>query len=261
MNPKTDAAAAIAHAQSDLDAALARLAELPAISADRLTYAAHALNNYLMVVSTISHVLRIAVRTCADAAAVDRIDSLGHATALMKQMVRQLVAPWGDEAPRLIFLPVELASGVKSYCDEYEPRAAAKQITIERHFPPKATVAYTDRIAAGAVIDNLFSNAVKYSRVGGKIAVRLHTEAGEGILSITDSGPGISAADAASIFTRGGKLSARPTAGETSTGYGLAIAKDLTEALHGRIWFQNEPAGGATFFLALPLYDPSRDSD
>lgn len=256
-----DAAAAIAHAQSDLDAALARLAELPAISADRLTYAAHALNNYLMVVSTISHVLRAAVRTCADPAAMDRIDSLGHATALMKQMVRQLVAPGGDEEPKLIFLPVEMASGLKSYCDEYEPRAAAKQITIERHFGREAIVAYTDRIAAGAVVDNLFSNAVKYSRQGGKITVRLIAAAGEGIVSITDSGPGISAADAAGLFTRGGKLSARPTAGESSTGYGLAIAKDLATALHGRIWFHNEPAGGATFFLALPLYDASHDPD
>src|SRR5258706_4277248 len=124
VNPKADAAAAIAHAQSELDAALARLAELPSISADRLTYAAHALNNYLMVVSTISHVLRIAVRTCADAAAMDRIDSLGHATALMKQMVRQLVAPVGDEKPKLIFLPLELVAGFTALYNEYEPRAA-----------------------------------------------------------------------------------------------------------------------------------------
>src|SRR5260221_620327 len=194
-------------------------------------------------------------------AAMDRIDALGHATSLMKQMVRQLVVPGGDEEPKLIFLPVELASGAKSYCDEYEPRAAAKQITLERHFPHQATVAYTDRIAAGAVIDNILSNAVKYSRMGGTITVRVHAAAGEGIVSITDSGPGISADDAASIFTRGGKLSARPTARESSTGYGLAIAKNLTQALHGRIWFHNEPAGGATFFFALPLYDASRDRD
>jgi signal transduction histidine kinase len=259
--PKTDAAAAIAHAQSDLDAALARLAELPSISADRLTYAAHALNNYLMVVSTISHVLRAAVRTCADAAAMDRIDSLGHATALMKQMVRQLVAPGGDEVPKLIFLPVELASAFRSFYDEYQPRAAAKQISFKRDFPHGPTVVYTDRIALGAIIDNLLSNAVKYSRPGGTIVIRLDAAAGEAIVSVTDSGPGISAADAPGLFTRGGKLSARPTAGESSTGYGLAIAKDLTEALHGRIWFQNEPAGGATFFVALPLHDPSHDPD
>src|SRR5260221_861794 len=136
-------------------------------------------------------------------AAMDRIDALGHATSLMKQMVRQLVVPGGDEEPKLIFLPVELASGASSYCDEYEPRAAAKQITLERHFPHQATVAYTDRIAAGAVIDNILSNAVKYSRMGGTITVRVHAAAGEGIVSITDSGPGISADDAASILTRG----------------------------------------------------------
>jgi two-component system sensor histidine kinase/response regulator len=259
VNPKTDAAAAIANAQSELDAALARLAELPAISADRLTYAAHALNNYLMVVSTIGHVLRITLRACADPLAMERIDALGDATSLMKQMVQQLVVPGGDETPKLIFLPLDLATAFRVFSDEYEARAAAKQISLKRHFPHHATVAYTDRIALGAVIDNILSNALKYSRIGGTVTVRLESEAGEAIVSITDSGPGISDDDAARVFTRGGKLSARPTAGESSTGYGLAIAKDLTEALHGRIWFENEPAGGATFFVAVPLYDATRD--
>lgn len=60
------------------------------------------------------------------------------------------------------------------------------------------------------------------------------------------------------MFTRGGKLSSRPTGGELATGYGLAIAKDFVTALGGDIWFKTEPAGGTTFSVAVPLYDRQR---
>jgi two-component system sensor histidine kinase/response regulator len=86
-----------------------------------------------------------------------------------------------------------------------------------------------------------------------------HSEQG-GIFSITDAGPGIREEDVSRVFTRGGKLSARPTAGEPSTGYGLAIAKDLIDALGGQIWFENEPTGGSTFSFSVPIYDSNRNS-
>lgn len=252
MNPKTEAANAIAQAQAELDAALVRLAEVPSVSADRLTYAAHALNNYLMVVSTIAHIVRASYRKWSEADVVARLDSLTHATTLMRQMVRQLVVPENEET-HLIFLPVDLLEGAKALCDEYEPIAAKKGITIRRELPEEHLVVRTDRIALGAVLDNIGSNAVKYSKIGGTITVRLYVSGGEGILAVTDSGPGIPAGEEDKVFVRRGRTSSRPTGGESSTGYGLAIARDLTEALRGRIWFENSPGGGATFFLALPL--------
>jgi signal transduction histidine kinase len=258
MNQKAEATAAIARAQGELDTALARMATLPTLDADRLSYAVHALNNYLMVVSTIAHILRATIGKTAALEVQDRFEALNHATLLMKQLVRQLVFPANDEKPHLIFLPVDLVPILGSCCDEYDPLARAKNISIVREPSSLPITAWADRVAVVAILDNLLSNAVKYSFRDGTIRVRVYQNADEGIFSISDSGPGIPENESQHLFTRGGTLSSRPTAGEESTGYGLAIARDLVDAMGGRIWFHNETGGGATFSFAVPRYDPTR---
>jgi len=252
MDGKSEATAAIERARTELDEALVRLAELPALDTDRLTYAAHALSNYLMVVSTSTHLLTRALKQRPEVDVRDRLEGLSHATELMKELVHQLMAPLGD-GPHLLFSQTDIAKVVRWACDEYEPIAAVKNISMARDIPLGAVIVWTDRVAVGAVLDNLLSNALKYSTPGGTVSVRVQQSAKEGIVSITDSGPGITDADVPRLFTRGGKLSHRPTAGESSTGYGLAIAKDLIEALGGRIWFENVPEGGGRFSFTVPI--------
>ena len=73
-----------------------------------------------------------------------------------------------------------------------------------------------------------------------------------------DEGPGLSAEDKKRLFGKFQKLSARPTAGETSTGLGLAIAKSIAELHNGRIWAESEFGLGATFFVELPVKQPGK---
>jgi signal transduction histidine kinase len=253
VDGKSEAAAAIERARSELDEALARLADMPSLDSDRLSYAAHALSNYLMVVSTSTRLLAIAVSSRPEIDIRDRLDALNHATNLMKQLVREFLAPRGDNDPDLLFSLTDITKLVRWACDEYDPIAAVKNISIAREICSDAIMVWTDRVAVGAVLDNLLSNAVKYSAPGGTVSVHVHHSGEEGTVSITDAGPGIADAEAARLFTRGGKLSHRPTAGESSSGYGLAIAKDLIDALGGRIWFEKAATGGATFSFTLPM--------
>jgi K+-sensing histidine kinase KdpD len=92
----------------------------------------------------------------------------------------------------------------------------------------------TDRVAIAAVLDNLLSNAIKFSHPNGQIWVQVRC--GEGCVEcrVQDEGPGLSQEDQAMLFQRGTQLTPRPTGGETSTGYGLAVAKELIEKLGGR---------------------------
>lgn len=256
MDTRSEAAQAIEHARHDLDDALSLFAKLPAIDADRLTYTAHALNNYLMVVSTISHVLEHSLSGSSVPNVEDRLSALNEATKLMKAAVQQLILPSAGGRPHLLFLPVDLQFAAGAACDEYEPIAATKGIQIEREITRTPVMVWADRIAFGAVIDNLMSNAVKYSRPAGAITVRVYQLNNEGIFAVSDSGPGIRPDEASRLFSRGGRLSAQPTGGEPSTGYGLAIAKDLADELGGRVWWQNE-ADGARFSVAVRLYEPS----
>ncbi|CAM2860651.1 hybrid sensor histidine kinase/response regulator [Rariglobus hedericola] len=103
------------------------------------------------------------------------------------------------------------------------------------------------------VIDNLLSNAVKYSPPGSTVRVALTTnETGDQIICVRDQGPGIPENERDRLFKDFGRLSARPTGGEKSTGLGLAICRKIVEAHHGTIVAENHPAGGCEFRVSLP---------
>jgi K+-sensing histidine kinase KdpD len=92
--------------------------------------------------------------------------------------------------------------------------------------------------------------------------VRVADRDGEAHVTVGDSGPGLNGEDMASAFKRFACLSARPTAGEKSTGLGLAICRALTARMGGRVWCGNHPGGGACFGFALPAVvpEPVRDT-
>lgn len=115
-----------------------------------------------------------------------------------------------------------------------------------------------DPDAVGRVLDNLISNAIKFSPAGAEIRV----EAGVGgggarvlKLVVVDQGPGLTAEDSNDLFKPYQRLSARPTGGESSTGLGLSIAYELVRSMGGDIGCDSEPGKGASFWFTLPLAD------
>jgi two-component system, sensor histidine kinase and response regulator len=116
-----------------------------------------------------------------------------------------------------------------------------------------APVLTLDAAKIRQVIDNLLSNAVKYSPPGSLVRVTLETRPdGTHIVSVRDQGPGIPENERDKLFKDFGRLSARPTGGEKSTGLGLAICRKIMEAHHGTIDAENLPAGGCEFRVTLP---------
>jgi signal transduction histidine kinase len=122
---------------------------------------------------------------------------------------------------------------------------------------PKSLIATGDPDRLRDVVDNLVSNAVKYSPLEGAIAITLARTGNEVLISVRDSGPGLSPEDLSRLFGRFQRLSAKPTAGEASTGLGLSIAKRIIDLHGGRLTAESGGAeGGAIFTIALP--DPER---
>ena len=103
-----------------------------------------------------------------------------------------------------------------------------------------------------AVLDNLVSNAVKYSPLHGRIRVRVRSERDGALCAVQDEGPGLSGEDQRRLFQPGVRLSAAPTGGEPASGYGLAIAKRFADQLGARLRCESTLGGGATFSLWLP---------
>jgi len=103
------------------------------------------------------------------------------------------------------------------------------------------------------ILDNLISNAIKFSSFGTQVFITMSCEASRLKFSVKDQGPGFSFEDRSLMYQKFKKLSARPTAGESSNGLGLAIVKILVDRLQGEISLTSEPGMGSEFSVQIPI--------
>jgi len=135
--------------------------------------------------------------------------------------------------------------------------AQDKQITLQWSFDRDAYVLRTDEHMLVTIMENLVSNAIKFSPAGSTIEVSVRVlqavdEAEHVRLEVYDHGPGLNREDLGRLFRPFQTLSARPTGSEGSTGLGLYLVRRTVEILNGRVWGENRP-DGAAFFVELPL--------
>ncbi|WP_243547199.1 hybrid sensor histidine kinase/response regulator [Pseudodesulfovibrio tunisiensis] len=130
--------------------------------------------------------------------------------------------------------------------------ARQKNIRLEQEFEPLPEFLFDER-RMGQVVDNLLSNALKFSPAGGTVRVSLHGEGADLVCSVCDQGEGIPPGEEDNLFASFGKTSVRPTAGESSTGLGLSIVRRIVEEHGGKVWVESEYGKGACFFFSLPL--------
>lgn len=130
--------------------------------------------------------------------------------------------------------------------------AQQKNIQIQTCLPEKLLLSF-DKDRIGQVIDNLMSNAIKYSPKNTTIRVNVSIEGNQVKLLVQDEGVGIPLDKQHRLFGHFAKLGSKPTGGEKSTGLGLAIVKKIIEAHGGTVGVISEPQKGSTFFFTLPL--------
>lgn len=244
----------ILKARSELDEVLYELEKLPAVSENSVHFAAHALNNYLTVAGGTVRLLQLMLAEHPDVQIRTGLEALQQATNLMMHTVSQLVnADTGLEA-KLRFEKVEMPIMAQRFCNFYQRIADQKQIRCLLESTGEVPPVWTDRVATAAALDNLFSNAVKYSPPAKRIWVEVVAQLDGVVCRVRDEGPGLSQEDQAKLFKRGIKLTPKPTGGEPSTGYGLAVAKELIEKVGGTIWCESVLGQGACFSFRLPQY-------
>ncbi|MDH4564008.1 sensor histidine kinase [Pseudomonas sp. BN411] len=147
--------------------------------------------------------------------------------------------------------PVDLPALIRERLEHLTLQASRKQIRIDLITGDMAATPL-DKRRFGQVIDNLASNAIKFSPLGSVVTVRAADNSDGVEFSVEDEGPGIGEVDRELLFKSFQKLSAKPTAGEKSTGLGLSIVKNIVEAHGGRIDVEKAPSGGARFVVLLP---------
>lgn len=116
--------------------------------------------------------------------------------------------------------------------------------------------AYADRSMFEIVIQNLLANALKFCKSGDTITVSNHISNGSCIVSVADTGIGISEANQKKLF-KSSSFTTMGTDNEKGTGLGLSICKELVELNNGKIWVESTQGIGSTFYVQLPKSRPS----
>lgn len=167
-----------------------------------------------------------------------------------------------DDSP--LHLPSENINLVFAAADvlaNYEAQAAQKSITTTfANNAPNATIRINAEILS-QILDNLISNALKYSPRDTTVAVKVSGNADFAQVSVQDEGVGIASEEISRLFTKFGTLSAKPTGGEDSTGLGLFIVKKLTEAAGGSVHFAPADKRGSIFRVQFPVVKRTRSSE
>ncbi len=152
----------------------------------------------------------------------------------------------------LKFLAFDFCALISERVSFFQLAANKKNLSLSCTIPDKKLVEI-DPVRMTQVIDNLISNAIKFTPQGRQISVTLDVSVHDVQLNVIDQGLGIKEVERCRLFGAFEKLSTLPTGGETSTGLGLAICKSIVEAHKGVIGYNVAAGGGSHFYVQVPL--------
>ena len=219
-------------------------------------------------VSTVSHELRTPLTSIQGALGL----LLGDAVGELPERVRKLVDIAYNNSGRLLrlindILDIEKVEAGKMQFNIGRYRLDGlieTSLTANRHYADRFGVALlldnqapelwvdVDEHRFAQIIDNLLSNAAKFSPVGGTVKVRVAVSGQHAQILVQDQGPGISPSVQARLFQKFSQGDSTDARTRDGTGLGLSIVKALTERMDGQISLESEPGQGTTFILSFP---------
>ncbi|MFN8359548.1 MAG: tetratricopeptide repeat-containing sensor histidine kinase [Candidatus Kapaibacterium sp.] len=219
-----------------------------------LGIAAHDLKNPLSVITMIATILQDESNTLTPEEIKSLADDIRTSSKHMFNLIVNVLDVNKIESG--ILLPagevLSVRQSIKIIAERFIPPAEHKSIALEWQADDLTIEANQSVVLQ--VLDNLVSNAVKFSPANTRITLSAHASGADAVrFSVEDQGPGLTDEDKQSLFGKFKRLSAKPTGGEHSTGLGLSIVKRLVEIMNGRIWVESEPGKGAIFIVELPV--------
>ncbi|HEX6243010.1 MAG TPA: PAS domain S-box protein [Polyangiales bacterium] len=166
------------------------------------------------------------------------------------------------ESGRMEFRPVptDVREAMNEVRDITRSLAAEKQLKVEVEVELEMPVVVTDPFKLKQVLYNYLSNAIKFTREGGRVALRARmVHAGEFMVEVEDTGVGIHPRDLSRLFQEFQQLDSTRDKRHEGTGLGLALTKRIVEAQGGRVGVRSEVGAGSVFFAVLPNDRPAAE--
>lgn len=154
---------------------------------------------------------------------------------------------------KLSISEIEIKNFIEDWCENFTQEFKRKEQHVHLKIEPENIKINTDKILLSRILNNVLSNAIKFSPKGKKIYIKVFKNTNTVDFSVKDEGPGISDVDQKKMFKMFQQLSARPTDGESSNGLGLSIIKTLVQKLEGQIEVNSKLGSGTKFTIKLPL--------
>ncbi len=194
----------------------------------------------------------------------EHLDAIKEQTALLARLAADLrdlsMAESGQL--KLQLAVTDMIDMVRRRISNYAVPAQEKGIELVPQLPEEAPQVEADPVRMEQVLGNLMANAIRHTPAGGRIIISAR-ETGSNVVhgikgpslvvSVADSGEGISPEHLPHVFERFYRVEASRSRGEGGTGLGLAIVKQMVEAHGGKVWAESEIGKGSTFYVALPL--------
>lgn len=246
----------------ELASAVQRLEKLDKQKNEFLGIAAHDLKNPLTGIIGLSDLMRKLAATISEEQRASYLERISRSGQRMMHIITNLLdlnaLDSGDA--KLEKKPVNLNEITHQVLLQYEHTMQVKELNciVNHHHDSDSRQSHhliisADPNACFQVLDNVISNAIKYSPLGKQIQLTLNYQNDFAEVRIQDQGPGLSTQDQQHLFEKFSKLSSIPTGGEHSTGLGLSIVKQLSEAMGGSVRCESELGKGCCFILRFPL--------
>ncbi|HAC16586.1 MAG TPA: hypothetical protein DCE78_11690 [Bacteroidetes bacterium] len=232
-----------------------KLLEMNREKDDFMNIAAHDLRNPLTGVQGISSMMIDSV----EIPSLETIQNYGEIIHNSSRRMFELIDTYlnahridqGDIRPSVE--SVSLMQTTKSTVNSFIHQARKKEMSMEVMSTYEDVLVSADDALMQQILENIISNAIKYSPIGSKIEIKIDKDAEFGMVGVTDQGPGIPQEKQSELFKKFSKIGTVPTGDELSIGLGLSIAKQLTEMMRGSITCQSIPGKGSTFTIILRL--------
>lgn len=233
-----------------------RLEKLNLEKSDLMKIVAHDLKNPLTQIKGLVSVLELSNNQLnqEQKQLIDKIK--GVTDNQHKQITGFLDAEYFETAFEEVNLEkVEVRKIVETVLDGLLAQAIAKGIRLSYIKNSKKNLTINGRdIWLYKIISNLVSNAIKFSHSGTEITIEVKSNNDDVLILVRDQGLGINKGEVSLIFKKNKKLSAMPTANESSSGLGLYIVKKYVDELRGQVWVESEEGRGSTFFVRIPRF-------